>query len=299
MNLQRIKFIEKLKDSDVARSDNDSDELESLVKDYPYFQSGRVLLAKEKFAHNALNVEKYIVEAAIHTTDRRLLKRYIEQEIETIEEDNNIITEEPIKGFTENQRSDTVEKGSDLDNSKAISQEDQSDEDRLIKEKIAKYRSALDDPSTDTTNDSTAPSNKDTSAPLIEEPRLKEESVIDLNTAIPQPTSQTAESEEPTSRIDRIISEVQQDMEDLKASKLRFQAIMNKLDGEENEKKSPTQIAKSKEKKNESNSQKKKPNKKKVSDKTTKKVNTNPRRKIPKQKLRKLKNLNQNNKIKK
>ena len=186
-----------------------------------------------------------------------MLKRYIEQEIETIEEDNNIITEEPIKGFTENQRSDTVEKGSDLDNSKAISQEDQSDEDRLIKEKIAKYRSALDDPSTDTTNDSTAPSNKDTSAPLIEEPRLKEENVVDLNTAIPQPESQAAESEEPTSRIDRIISEVQQDMEDLKASKLRFQAIMNKIDREENEKKSPIQTAKSKEK-NESNSQKKK-----------------------------------------
>ena len=234
--MQRIKFIEKLKDSDVARSDNDSDELESLVKDYPYFQSGRVLLAKEKFAHNALNFEKYIVEAAIHTTDRRLLKRYIEQEIEAIEEDNNITVEEPIKGFTENQRNNTVEKESDLENSKAISQEDQSDEDRLIKEKIAKYRSALDDSSTETTTDSTVPSNKDNSAPLIEEPRLKEESVIDLNTAIPQPESQAAESEEPTSRIDRIISEVQQDMEDLKASKLRFQAVMSKIDREENEK---------------------------------------------------------------
>ena len=58
----------------------------------------------------------------------------------------------------------------------------------------------------------------------------KEESIIDLNPSSPQPTSQVTDSEEPKSRIDRIISEVQQDMEDLKASKLRFQAVMNKID---------------------------------------------------------------------
>ena len=92
---------------------------------------------------NALNFEKYIVEAAIHTTDRRLLKRYIEQEIEAIEEDNNITVEEPIKGFSGNQRNNTVEKESDLENSKAISQEDQSDEDRLIKEKNCKIQISI------------------------------------------------------------------------------------------------------------------------------------------------------------
>ena len=93
MSLQKTKFIEKLKDPTITKLNNDSDELESLVKDYPYFQSGRVLLAKEKYANNALNVEKYIVEAAIHTTDRRLLKKYIEQDIQAIDEENNFIVE--------------------------------------------------------------------------------------------------------------------------------------------------------------------------------------------------------------
>ena len=118
---------------------------------------------------------------------------------------------------------------------------------------------------------------------------MKEESVIDLNTAIPQPTSQAAESEEPTSRIDRIISEVQQDMEDLKASKLRFQAVMSKIDREENEKKSPFQTAKSKEKKTSPTAKKKNPNKKKVSDTTTKKVSTTLKEKNTKTKVKKTK----------
>ena len=288
--MQKTKFIEKLKDPSVTKLDNDLDELESLVKDYPYFQSGRVLLAKEKYAYNALNVEKYIVEAAIHTTDRRLLKKYIEREIQTINEENNFIAEEPIKGFSENQRSDTDKKALDSEKSEVISEEDQSDEDRLIKEKIAKYRSALGDFSTDASADSIESSKEDTSPPLTEEPFLKkEESVIDLNTAPPQPSGQAADSEEPTSRIDRIISEVKQDMEDLKASKLRFQAVMNKIDKDENEKKSPIQTAKSTEKKTSLVSKKKKTNKKKVKDTTTKKVSTTPKEKKAKTKVKKTK----------
>ncbi len=288
--MQKTKFIEKLKDPSVTKLDNDLDELESLVKDYPYFQSGRVLLAKEKYAFNALNVEKYIVEAAIHTTDRRLLKKYIEREIQTINEENNFMVEEPIKGFSENKISDTDKKALDSEKSEVISEEDQSDEDRLIKEKIAKYRSALGDFSTDASADSIESSKEDTSPPLTEEPYLKkEESVIDLNTAPPQFTGQASDSEEPTSRIDRIISEVKQDMEDLKASKLRFQAVMNKIDKDENEKKSPIQTAKSTEKKTSLVSKKKKTNKKKVRDTTTKKVSTTPKEKKAKTKVKKTK----------
>ena len=87
------KIYRETQNSDVVRSDNDSDELES-GKGYPYFRL-KSPSCKRKFAHNALNVEKYI-EAAIHTTDRRLLKRQIEQEIETIE-DNNIIVRRTYK----------------------------------------------------------------------------------------------------------------------------------------------------------------------------------------------------------
>ena len=290
--MQKTKFIEKLKNTTVTKLDNDSDELETLVKDYPYFQSGRALLAREKYAHNAINIEKYIVEAAIHTTDRRLLKKYIEQEIQTINEENNFILEEdPIKEFQENQRDETVEKRLDLEKSEVTSVEDQSEEDRLIKEKIAKYRSELDDSKADTPTNSIIPLKEETSSPLVEEPLLrKEESILDLNTTPSQLTSQNADSNASTSRIDRIISEVKQDMEDLKASKLRFQAVMNKIDKkEENEKSSPNQTVKPKGKKISPLPKKKKINQKKVSDTTTKKVRSAPKEKNTKSKVNKTK----------
>ena len=93
MKLHKTKFIELLKDPIVTKLNDDLNELESLIKDYPYFQTGRILLAKEKYAHDTLDVKKYIAEAAVHTTDRRLLKKYIEQEIQTINEESNYIVE--------------------------------------------------------------------------------------------------------------------------------------------------------------------------------------------------------------
>ena len=300
MKLHKTKFLELLKDPIVTKLNDDSNELESLIKDYPYFQTGRILLAKEKYAHDALDVKKYIAEAAVHTTDRRLLKKYIEQEIQTINEEGNyIIEKETIKGLLEKQEdapvaeaSDTnalqtpgtessdsessineytdaaVEENLNLEKSEVASEEDQSEEDRLIKEKIAKYRSALSGSITDTPADPIIPAKEETFLPVAEtsaeESSLKkEEGVIDLSTIPSQSTDQASvptpnlmdsdrstDSEEPTSRIDRLISEVQQDMEDLKASKLRFQAMMSKIDNEEeNEKKTPNQAVQPKEKK--------------------------------------------------
>ena len=330
MKLHKTKFLELLKDPIVTKLNDDSNELESLIKDYPYFQTGRILLAKEKYAHDALDVKKYIAEAAVHTTDRRLLKKYIEQEIQTINEEGNyIIEKETIKGLLEKQEdapvaeaSDTnalqtpvtessdsessineytdaaVEENLNLEKSEVTSEEDQSEEDRLIKEKIAKYRSALSGSITDTPADPIIPAKEETFLPVAEtsaeESSLKkEEGVIDLSTipsqstdqaSVPTPnlmdSDQSTDSEEPTSRIDRLISEVQQDMEDLKASKLRFQAMMSKIDNEEeNEKKTPNQAVQPKEKKISTAPKKKKANQKKVSKTTTKKVRSATREK--------------------
>jgi hypothetical protein len=320
--LHKTKFLELLKDPIVTKLNDDSNELESLIKDYPYFQTGRILLAKEKYAHDALDVKKYIAEAAVHTTDRRLLKKYIEQEIQTINEEGNyIIEKETIKGLLEKQEdapvaeaSDTnalhtpdpessdsessineytdaaVEENLNLEKSEVASEEDQSEEDRLIKEKIAKYRSALSGSITDTPADPIIPAKEETFLPVAEtsaeESSLKkEEGVIDLSTipsqstdqaSVPTPnlmdSDQSTDSEEPTSRIDRLISEVQQDMEDLKASKLRFQAMVSKIDKEEKNEKNSNQAVQPKEKKINTAPKKKKANQKKVNKTTTKKV---------------------------
>ena len=320
--MHKTKFIELLKDPIVTKLNGDLNELESLIKDYPYFQTGRILLAKEKYAHDTLDVKKYIAEAAVHTTDRRLLKKYIEQEIQTINEESNYIVEkETTKGLLENQEgapvsevSDTnalqtpgpessdsessineyadaaVEENLNLEKSEVASEEDQSEEDRLIKEKIAKYRSALSGSTTDTPADPITTAKEETflhvAETSAEEPSLKkEEGVIDLNTipsqstdlaSIPTPDlmniDRSTDSEKPTSRIDRLISEVQQDMEDLKASKLRFQAMVSKIDKEEKNEKNSNQAVQPKEKKINTAPKKKKANQKKVNKTTTKKV---------------------------
>ena len=53
--MHKTKFIKLLKDPTVTKLNGDLDDLESLVETYPYFQSGRILLAKEKYALDALD----------------------------------------------------------------------------------------------------------------------------------------------------------------------------------------------------------------------------------------------------
>ena len=421
MNLHKIKFIELLKDPTVTKLNGDLDELESLVETYPYFQSGRILLAKEKYAHNALDVKKYIVDAAIHTTDRRLLKKYIEQKVQIINEGSTfIVAEEPIEALsespkntpttedfhtdidqtpsptlpdiespiteieetidisnseeriesnndsitadtkseedektdvldasTEGERSDsktsledspTLPQESSEENASEVildqekgsvaSEDDQSEEDRLIKEKIAKYRSALGSPPLDTPADPIIPSKEDISLPLPEtdtvdetsveedplekeerikaEEALEEENITDPTTSPSQPidvASIPTETEAPleiiptsdlinvdpapdpdvpTAPLDHLISEVRQDMIDLRASKLRFQAMMKKLDEEkENKEKTLEQISQPEANKIIS-PPKKKTSKKKVSNLKTKKVSASSKEKSKK-----------------
>lgn len=399
MNLHKTKFIELLKDPTVTKLNGDLDDLESLVETYPYFQSGRILLAKEKYAHNALDVKKYIVDAAIHTTDRRLLKKYIEQKVQIINEGSTfIVAEEPIEApsespkntpitedfhtdidqtprpslrdsespiteieetidisnseeriesnndsitadtkseedektdvldaSTEGERSDSKTSLEDsptlpqeiseenaseviLDQEKGsvASEDDQSEEDRLIKEKIAKYRSALGSPPLDTPADPIIPSKEDISLPLPEtdtvdetsveedplekeerikaEEILEEENITDPTTSPSQPIDVASIPTETEAPLDHLISEVRQDMIDLRASKLRFQAMMKKLDEEkenkekENKEKTLEQISQPEANKIIS-PPKKKTSKKKVSNLKTKKVSASSKEK--------------------
>ena len=419
--MHKTKFIKLLKDPTVTKLNGDLDDLESLVETYPYFQSGRILLAKEKYAHNALDVKKYIVDAAIHTTDRRLLKKYIEQKVQIINEGSTfIVAEEPIEALsespkntpttedfhtdidqtpsptlpdiespiteieetidisnseeriesnndsitadtkseedektdvldasTEGERSDsktsledspTLPQESSEENASEVildqekgsvaSEDDQSEEDRLIKEKIAKYRSALGSPPLDTPADPIIPSKEDISLPLPEtdtvdetsveedplekeerikaEETLEEENITDPTTSpskpidvasIPTETEAPLEiiptsdlinvdpapdPDVPTAPLDHLISEVRQDMIDLRASKLRFQAMMKKLDEEkENKEKTLEQISQPEANKIIS-PPKKKTSKKKVSNLKTKKVSASSKEKSKK-----------------
>lgn len=78
--MNKQKFVEYL------RSPKDLDkesfaQLKELVKEYPYFQSGRTLLAKASKNLKSKNAPIYISSAAVYATDRALLKRYINDEL--------------------------------------------------------------------------------------------------------------------------------------------------------------------------------------------------------------------------
>lgn len=56
-------------------------ELESIVEEYPYFQSARTLLAKAGKNLKSKKAKLYVSSAAVYATDRGLLKRYINDEL--------------------------------------------------------------------------------------------------------------------------------------------------------------------------------------------------------------------------
>ncbi len=78
--MNKHKFVKYL------RSPKDLDrgallELESVVEEYPYFQSARTLLAKAGKNLKSKKTKLYVSSAAVYATDRALLKRYINDEL--------------------------------------------------------------------------------------------------------------------------------------------------------------------------------------------------------------------------
>ena len=78
--MKKQKFIDLLRDPSQAQP-NEVQELEQVVKDYPYFQSARILLAKLKQNTDPREASTYISSAAVHVADRGLLKQYLEDQL--------------------------------------------------------------------------------------------------------------------------------------------------------------------------------------------------------------------------
>ncbi len=74
--MNKEKFIDCLRDPSLLQ-DNEIRELNQLVKKYPYFQGARALLAKVSKERNLKDAALCISSAAVYTTDRSLLKKYI------------------------------------------------------------------------------------------------------------------------------------------------------------------------------------------------------------------------------
>jgi tetratricopeptide (TPR) repeat protein len=180
--LNRQKFIDLLRDPSEVKP-NEVQELEQVVRDYPYFQSARILLAKIKHIEDPKKASKYISSAAVHVADRVLLKQYLADQLFFLEPKPE------------------------------------------IKERPAKKRNEVKGP----------PSEKKQAKPQKSAP----DRVVPKNPK-PSPDQHTnqsiakeTESPEAPSDIDKLIAEIYQDLEDLKASKARFNEIERKLEEDE------------------------------------------------------------------
>ena len=72
-------------------------QLEELLKEYPYFQVGHILLARAYFLNNNVFADKKIKKAAVYTSNRKKLKRFINQPIPESNTSTNTIIDEPIE----------------------------------------------------------------------------------------------------------------------------------------------------------------------------------------------------------
>ena len=81
-------------------------QLEELIKEYPYFQGGHILLARAYFITGNVFADKKIKKAAIYTSNRKKLKAFVNQPNPEIEEDK--ISEKAVEVKTKTTTPDTV-----------------------------------------------------------------------------------------------------------------------------------------------------------------------------------------------
>ena len=64
-----------------AISNSDHDTIIDIINKYPYFQCARILIAKSSVLKNKKDAKKNLATAAVYSTNRRLLKKYIKDEL--------------------------------------------------------------------------------------------------------------------------------------------------------------------------------------------------------------------------
>jgi len=118
--LNKQDFIEFLKDPSSMSAAN-LEELEQVVKRYPYFQSARTILAKRKNEIDPKSAKIYINKAAVYVPDRAYLKKYLDDQLVFVEDPDRKPPPKPEVSKTESPKSKPSEaprpksKGVDVD----------------------------------------------------------------------------------------------------------------------------------------------------------------------------------------
>ncbi|WP_258104000.1 tetratricopeptide repeat protein [Marinoscillum sp. MHG1-6] len=78
--MNKLKFVEFIRKPSELSQKN-LDELEEVVKEFPYFQNARIILAKGSKLKDSADAAKNIASASVYSTNRALLKKYINDQL--------------------------------------------------------------------------------------------------------------------------------------------------------------------------------------------------------------------------
>jgi tetratricopeptide (TPR) repeat protein len=92
--LNKERFISYLQDPGLLNQDT-LPEMENLVREFPYFQSARMLYALNLLQTDHMLYESELKNTAIHAGDRRMLKKHLDNLQSAAESEEKVIVEEP------------------------------------------------------------------------------------------------------------------------------------------------------------------------------------------------------------
>ncbi|MEP0984120.1 hypothetical protein [Ekhidna sp.] len=220
--------------------------LEEVVNAHPYFLSARLLLAKVSKEHNLPETKKRVASAAIYSTDRVLLKKYLSGNLfflqepaqaeespkkeSTQETTGKIPIHEKVegKGSIENKKQPEATQPPKQTVSTPTTAEPTAEKDSKVPIKGATTKKEEKPISTDTEKES-KPTPKQSEIvppkkPIVE--TAKSASSIKSRDAKPQPEVPDL----PSGELDSILEDLERDMENLKNSRAKFAEVQQKIE---------------------------------------------------------------------
>lgn len=212
--MTKEKFIDCLRDPSLLH-ENEIRELHQLVSKYPYFQGARALLAKVSKERNLKDAPLRISSAAVYTTDRALLKKYISDHLFFLDS-REAVKEKKVRK-PEPSKPQQVSRPPSSPTGKPKSPPSDSAPKSAPKEKPVRP-------------DRPVPPRQP--APKAQEPQKKPPRTEPASKP-PKPEEELVDLKQSETNLDDWLKEIYEDIEALKKSKARFQELEKKLEEEE------------------------------------------------------------------
>lgn len=236
--MNKEKFIDCLRDPSLLQ-DSEIRELNQLVKRYPYFQGARALLAKVSKERNLKDAAHRISSAAVYTTDRALLKKYISDHLFFLDSREAVKEEKTAPKKTTGRKTprppvqgrESVKQVPSTPGASATKPDPSGDQELKLPPKPEKR---VIKPSEDVQPPVSPKAPQVSKERPTQRPKVAKKEVL----VKPAPPSEEELSslQESSTNLDDWIKEIHEDIEALKKSKARFLELDKKLEEEEKKK---------------------------------------------------------------